>query len=171
MRAASDSRSGFRRQRSIWLRCFFDIGWLAMLVLAICTAARAQISVDKPYHLSHVRGVFVDAKGNPIPGAAVTLDQDDRVKYSTRTDGAGQFEIKHVSGRFWLHLHAQGYSPVGRQVVVGLEAETYLHGSTLYMIAGPGACSDDCAKVFTSKGKFEQAIRDYTARYDEESTK
>ncbi len=171
MRAVSDSRSGFRRQRSIWLRCFLGIGWLAMLVLTMGTAACAQISVDKPYHLSHARGVFVDARGNPIQGAAVTLDQDDRVKYSTQTDGAGRFEIKHVSGRYWLHVHAKGYATVGRQVVVGLEAETHLHGSTLYMIAGPGACSDDCAKVFTSKGKFEQAIRDYTARYDEESTK
>jgi Carboxypeptidase regulatory-like domain len=121
-------------------------------------AARAQISIDPPYHLAHLRGVFVDAKGNPIQGAAVTLDKDDKVIYSARTDQAGRFEIKHVTGRFWLHVDLKGYSTVSRQVVVGLEAETYLHGSTLYMIAGPGACTDDCSKVFTSKGEFEKAI-------------
>jgi Carboxypeptidase regulatory-like domain len=127
-------------------------------------AARAQISADPPYHLSHLRGMFVDAKGKPIPGAAVTLDQDDKVKYSTQTDRSGRFEIKHVIGHFWLHVDKKGYSTVGRQVVVGLEALTYLRGSTLYMIAGPGACTDDCSKVFTSKDKFEDAIRRSTAQ-------
>jgi hypothetical protein len=125
-------------------------------------AAQAQIAAPRPYHLAHVRGVFVDAKGNPIPGAAITLAKDDKVMYSTRTDRAGRFEIKHVTGRYRLHLDRTGYAMVDRQVIVGLEAATYLHGSTLYMIAGPGACSDDCSKVFTSKGKFDQAIRENT---------
>jgi putative transposase len=128
--------------------------------------ARAQLSADPPYHLSHLRGIFVDAKGNPIPGAALTLDQNDKVICSTTTNQAGKFEIKHVSGHFWLHVDKKGYSTVDRQVIVGLEAETYLHGSTLYVIAGPGACSDDCSTVFTSKAKFEQAIRSYTGHYD-----
>ena len=127
-------------------------------------AAQAQIEAPRPYHLAHVRGVFVDAKGNPIQGAAVTLDKDDEVMYSTRTDRVGRFEIKHVSGRYRLHVDMKGYSTVDRQVIVGLEAETYLHGSTLYMIAGPGACTDDCSKVFTSRGKFDEAIRENTRR-------
>jgi hypothetical protein len=110
--------------------------------------------------------VFVDAKGKPIPGAAVTLDQDNQVKFSTRTDRAGRFEIKHAAGRFWLHLHENGYAPVDRQVIVGIEAVSYLHGSTLYMIAGPGACTDDCSKVFTRKDRFQQAIRAYAGRPD-----
>jgi hypothetical protein len=138
----------------------------AASLLAMATGAPAQVSFDPPYHVAHIRGVFVDAKGKPIPGAAVTLDQDNQVKFSTRTDRAGRFEIKHAAGRFWLHLHENGYAPVDRQVIVGIEAVSYLHGSTLYMIAGPGACTDDCSKVFTSKDRFQQAIRTYTGRPD-----
>jgi hypothetical protein len=110
--------------------------------------------------------VFVDARGNPIPGAAVTLDQDGKVRYSTRTDRAGKFEIKHATGRYTLHVNKMGYSTVGREVIVGVEALTYLHGGTLYVIAGPGACSDDCSSVFTSKSKFDQAIRRNTGHQD-----
>jgi hypothetical protein len=86
--------------------------------------------------------------------------------YSAKTDRAGKFEIKHVTGRFSLHVDMRGRSPVSRQVIVGLEAATYLHGTTLYVIAGPGACTDDCSKVFTAKGKFEQAIRENTSHRD-----
>jgi hypothetical protein len=153
------------------LRCFLAESSLILIGLAACVAVPAQISVEKPYHLAHVRGVYVDAKGNPIPGAEVTLDQGGKAIYSTRTDGTGKFAIRHISGHYWLHVEEKGYAQVSRQVVVGLEAETYLHGSTLYMIAGPGACSDDCSKVFTNRGKFEQAIREYTARYDEATTR
>ena len=140
---------------------------IAASVLAMAAVAQAQIAAPAPYHLAHLRGVFVDAKGNPIPDAAVTLDQDDKVLYSTKTDRAGKFEIKHVSGRYWLHVNKKGYSTVGREVIVGVEALTYLHSATLYVIAGPGACSDDCSSVFTSKSKFNQAIRrNTTGHYD-----
>jgi Carboxypeptidase regulatory-like domain len=135
---------------------------IAALILATAASAHAQIEVDPPYHLSHLRGIFVDAKGNPIPDAAVTLDRDDKTLYSTRTDRSGKFEIKHASGRYWLHINMKGYSTVGRDVIIGVEMLTYLHGSTLYVIAGPGACTDDCSSVFTSKSRFDQAIRKNT---------
>lgn len=134
-------------------------------VMAVAAAAPAQVAAPAQYHLAHLRGVFVDTKGNPIPGAAVTLNQGDKVVYSTKTDRAGRFEVKHVSGSYLLHVNMKGYSPVGREVVVG-EALTYLHGDTLYVIAGPGACSDDCSSVFTSKAKFNQALRRNTGHND-----
>jgi Carboxypeptidase regulatory-like domain len=167
MRMPAVKRFGVHRRRGFWLRYF--LGGIPFLCLGFGLtpgAAQAQIEVPGPYHLAHLRGVFVDARGNPIQGAAVTLNRDDKVMYSTRTDRAGRFEIKHVSGHYRLHVNMTGYSTVDRQVVVGLEAETYLHGSTLYMIAGPGACTDDCSKVFTSKGKFDHALRESTSRYD-----
>jgi hypothetical protein len=138
---------------------------IAISLTAITRTAHAQIEAPAPYHLPHLRGVFVDAKGNPIEGAVVTLDRDDKVRYSTKTDRAGRFAIKHASGRYWLHVNKMGYSTVGREVVIG-EALTYLHSGTLYMIAGPGACSDDCSSVFTSKSKFDHAIRRNTGHYD-----
>jgi hypothetical protein len=140
---------------------------LSIVVLTVSAlTAQAQIEAPKPYHLAHLRGFFMDAKGNPIPGAAVTLDKDDKVIYSTQTNTAGRFEIKHVSGRYWLHVHMNGYSTVGREVIVGVEALTYLHGETLYIIAGPGACSDDCSSVFTNKSQFDHAVRKNAGHYD-----
>jgi hypothetical protein len=139
---------------------------IAASVVAMAAAAQAQIAVPGPYHLAHLRGVFVDAKGNPIQGAAVTLDRDDKVVYSAKTDRAGKFEIKHASGHYWLHVNKMGYSPLNREVIVGVEALTYLHSETLYVIAGPGACSDDCSSVFTNKSKFSQALSRNTGHND-----
>jgi hypothetical protein len=139
---------------------------LAASLITMATAAQAQIEAPSPYHLAHLRGVFVDEKGNPIPGAAVTLDRGGKVMYTTATDRAGRFEIKHVSGRYRLHVEMKGYSTVSREVIVGVEALTYLRSKTLYMIAGPGACSDDCTSIFTSKSQFDHAVRRNTAHYD-----
>jgi Carboxypeptidase regulatory-like domain len=139
---------------------------IAVSLLAMAAAAQAQILAPAPYRLARLHGVFVDEKGNPIPGAAVTLDQDDKVKYSATTDRAGKFEIRHVEGRYSLHINMKGYSPVDREVVIGVEAATYLFNGPLYVIAGPGACSDDCSSVFTSKNKFDQAIRRNTGHQD-----
>jgi hypothetical protein len=160
------------KQRGFWLRCFLArtrvIRNIVMVAASVMTtgSAQAQIATPAPYHLTHVRAVFVDAKGHPIPGAAVTLDRDDKVFYSTTTDAAGRFEIKHASGHYRLHVDKKGYSTVSREVVVGVEMLTYLHNETLYVIAGPGACSDDCSSVFTSRSKFDQAIRRNTGHYD-----
>jgi hypothetical protein len=134
-----------------------------MLVAAAMTlswvAANAQLDPPGPFHIARLHGVYVNAKGDPISGAEVTLQQNDKVKYATRTDRNGRFAFKHVSGRFALRANIKGYSPLDREVIVGLEALTYLHSETLYVIAGPGACSDDCSSVFTSRDKFDQAIR------------
>ena len=135
-------------------------------VVAMAVELHAQVQAPEPFHLAHVRGVYVDEKGNPIPGAAVTLDQDDKVMYSTKTDRTGAFEIKHVTGHYRLRVNMEGYSPLSREVIVGVEALTYLHSDTLYVIAGPGVCADDCSTVLTSKGKFEQAIRRNTGHQD-----
>jgi hypothetical protein len=139
---------------------------VAASVLAMAAAAHAQIAAPAPYHLPRLRGVFVDAKGNPIPGAAVTVGQDGKVLDSTTTNRAGHFEIKHISGHYRLRMNMKGYSTVDREVIIGVEALTYLHNGTLYIIAGPAACSDDCSSVFTSKSQFDHAIRRNTGHYD-----
>jgi hypothetical protein len=127
--------------------------------LVLSQLAHAQLDIPGPMHLAHLHGVFVNAKGNPIQGAEVTLVRDEKVIYSTRTDKAGKFAFKHVSGRFWLQMRMKGYSRVDREVIVGIEALMYLRPNELYVIAGPGACTDDCSTVFLSRDKFDQAIR------------
>jgi hypothetical protein len=47
-----------------------------------------------------------------------------------------------------------------------LETLTLLRSNTLYVIAGPGACTDDCSSVFTSKSDFERTIRRNTSYHD-----
>jgi hypothetical protein len=121
--------------------------------------AHAQLDPPGPFHLARLHGVYVNAKGDPIQGAQVTLQQNDKVVYATKTDAAGRFAFRHVSGHFWLHVNAKGYAQLDREVIVGLEALTYLRTDTLYVIAGPGACSDDCCTVFRSRSKFDEAIR------------
>jgi hypothetical protein len=162
MRVAVHRILGIQPQRGFWLRCFLERTFLpaafAASILATGAAARGQVMAPAPYHLPRLRGVFVDEKGNPIANAPVTLERDDRVLNSTKTGRDGSFAIKHISGHYRLRIKEPGYSPVNREVVVG-EALTYLHSEKLYMIAGPGACTDDCTSVFTSKDKFERAIR------------
>jgi hypothetical protein len=111
---------------------------IAAAVSLLCAAAHAQLDIPGPMHLARLRGVYVNAKGAPIQGADVTLTRDDM----------------------------KGHSPVVREIIVGVEALTYLHSSTLYVIAGPGACTDDCSSVFTNRDKFNEAIRRNTGHND-----
>lgn len=124
-----------------------------------CTLSHAQLDTPGPMHLARIHGVFVNSKGDPIPGAEVTLQQNDKIVYATRTDRAGRFAFQRATGHFSLRAKMSGYSPLDRDVIVGLDAVMYLRNETLYVIAGPGACSDDCSSVFTSKEKFEKTIR------------
>ena len=132
---------------------------VAALGWAAATGAHAQLDTPGPMHLARVHGVYVDAKGHPIPGAEVTLQQNDRIAYTTKTDGAGKFAFRHATGHYRLRAHMNGYSQLDRDVIVGLDAVMYLRNETLYVIAGPGACTDDCSSVFTNKSQFEKAIR------------
>ncbi len=132
---------------------------VALAGLGAACSAHAQLDVPGPMHLAHVHGVYVNAKGDPIQGAEVTLQRNDKVLYTTRTDGGGRFAFQRVTGHFSLRANMKGYSPLDREVIVGLDAVMYLRNETLYVIAGPGACTDDCSSVFTSKSKFQQAIR------------
>ncbi|MGA8727827.1 MAG: carboxypeptidase-like regulatory domain-containing protein [Terracidiphilus sp.] len=133
-----------------------------MVWLALCGVSRAQIETQGPFHLSHLEGVVVNQSGIPIERAEITLVQDEKIAYSTRTDANGHFKFKNVTGRYVLRMHVPGYSIVSREVIIGFEIVTALEGHRLYVILGPGACSDDCSSVFTSKREFNQALHRMT---------
>jgi hypothetical protein len=136
-------------------------GMIGIAALAVIGAilAHAQLDLPGPTHLAHVHGIYVNAKGDPIAGAEVTLQRNDKIVHATKTDRSGRFAFQHVTGHFSLRAHMKGYSPLDRDLIVGLDAVMYLRKDTLYVIAGPGACSDDCSSVYLSKRQFEQAIR------------
>jgi hypothetical protein len=64
-----------------------------------------------------------------------------------------------------LHIEKSDYSQLSREVIVG-EMVTLLGKKTLYVIAGPGACTDDCSSIFTSKSEFDRTIRRNTRYHD-----
>ena len=122
-------------------------------------AAHAQVDIPGPYHVSHLEGLVVNPDGQPVADAAINLTQDGKVIYTTRTDAKGHYDFKHVSGQFIFRMKVPHYSIVARPVLVRFELATAVRGNALYIILGPGACSDDCSSVFTSKKEFERRIR------------
>jgi hypothetical protein len=155
------------QRRSFWLRCFLGKACFAIAVwLAVSSLSWARVEVPGPLHLWRVHGFFVNPAGTPIENVEVTLVRDGTIAYKTRTDKAGRFAFNRVLGRYWLHIDKSNYSQLSREVIVGLETATLLRRNTLYVIAGPGACADDCSSVFTSKSEFERAIRRNTGHHD-----
>jgi hypothetical protein len=160
MRFGVSEKVGFSRQRGFWLRCFLGQFLTGLIVcFAASAVSGAQLEIPGPFHLSHLAGAVVSQSGTPIEHAEINLVQDDKTVYSTRTDAKGRFQFKGVTGRYVLRMHVPGYSIVSREVIVGFEIVTALEGNKLYVILGPGACSDDCSSVFTSKREFNQALR------------
>src|SRR5579863_3793103 len=131
---------GITRQRGFWLRCFLGTATvLAAAWLLPCEVSHAQLDIPKPIHLVHLKGVVVNPKEEPVRNADVSLLRDDRVAYSTHTDGTGRFNFDRVDGHFLFRVTTPSYSVAARNVVVEFEISA-LHRNTLYVILGPGAC-------------------------------
>ena len=159
MRPEVRERTGIQRQRGFWLRCFLSGAWFLGLSLTLCTTVRADIDVPKPLHLTHISGIVANSVGKPVVSVEVTLVQDDRVIFTTRTSSTGGFRFDHVHGRFLLRVARSDYAPAVREVYVASEIATYLKRRNLFVIVGPGACTDACSSVLTSKGEFDRVIR------------
>ena len=166
MTVAMSVNSGISRQRGFWLRCFLGAACFVLTVWVAAGLAWAKVEPPGPLHLWRLRGVFVTAAGKPVEKVDVTLVRDGAVLYRTKTDGDGRFTFEHVRGRYSLHIDgSKDYSELSREVIVGMETATILRGSTLYVVAGPGACTDDCSSVFTSKDDFEKLINRNTQHH------
>jgi Carboxypeptidase regulatory-like domain len=153
--------AGTSKQRGFWLRCFLGRALFAM-ALGVLASAIAWAKVEAPgaLHLWRLHGFFMDRAGKPIENVEVTLVRDGTVLHKTKTDASGEFAFDHVSGHYRLHIDKSNrFSELSREVIVGLETAMMLRSNTLYVVAGPGACTDDCSSVFTSKSDFEKAIR------------
>jgi len=160
MRLPVREMTGIQRQRGFWLRCFLSAIWsLAFLSLIWSTPLRGEIDVPKPLHLTHVSGIVVNGEGKPVVNVEVTLVQDDRVRFTTRTNGTGGFRFDRVHGRFLLRVARSEYAPAVREVNVQSEIATYLKRKNLFVIVGPGACTDECSSVLTSRSEFDRAIK------------
>jgi hypothetical protein len=161
MNLAWGERMGSYRQRGFWLRCFLGTAF-AMPALFLGTSAMswAKVEPQGPLHLWRLHGFYMDPAGKPIENAELTLERDGAALYKTKTDASGRFAFEHVTGRYTMHIdRSSNYSQLSREVIVGLETATILRKNTLYVIAGPAACTDDCSSVFTNKYDYENAVR------------
>ncbi len=150
---------GIQRQRGSWLRCFLGHAILAMAVsLAASAPTWAKPESQGPIHLWRLHGLLVNPEGKPLTNVPVTLSRDNKLVDKTTTDSDGRFAFDHVYGHFQLHIDRTKFSPLDREVIVGIETAE-LSRKMLYVIAGPGACTDDCSSVFTNKNDFQNAIR------------
>lgn len=155
MTFAMGERIGISRQRGFWLRCFLGLSMLGVAAVS----GHAQVELDKPVHLTKAEGVVVNSQGKPLAHAEVTLDQDGKPVYTTRTDDRGGFHFDHVSGRYTFRVVRTEYAPASREVIVDFQIASSLERNKLYVIVGPGACADECSTVFTSKHEFQKAIK------------
>jgi hypothetical protein len=144
------------------LRCF--LGTMLLILagwLLVSTQLFAQITVEGALHVSHIQGIVVNSHGKPVVGAKVTLarGEGEKVQFKTTTDGSGRFRFDHVSGKYLLHVEHTENAGASREVVVGEVLMTVMLRNTIYVIAGPGACTDDCSSVFASKSEFDRVIK------------
>ena len=94
----------------------------------------------------------------------VTLAENDKVVYKTKTDKSGEFHFDHVRGQYTFRVARTEYAPAAREIVVTDEVVTALERKKLYVILGPGACADACSAVLTNKREFDRAIRENAKR-------
>ena len=161
MTRAASARQRFSRQRGFWLRCFLGC---ALLALTAPAPSFAKVESQGPIHLWRLHGVLVNPEGQPLANVAVTLSRDDKLIAKTTTDTSGHFAFDHIYGHFQLHIDRTKYSPLDREVIVGIETAE-LARKVLYVIAGPGACADDCSSVFTSKSEFQKTLQRNTQHH------
>ncbi|MGB8259871.1 MAG: carboxypeptidase-like regulatory domain-containing protein [Terracidiphilus sp.] len=112
-----------------------------------------------PIRITRVEGYVANSHGQPLVNAEVTLVQNDKVVYSTRTDADGAFHFDRVSGHYLFRVERTAYAPAAQEVVVTDEIVTHLERKKLYVIVGPGACMDACSTVYTSEREFDKALR------------
>jgi hypothetical protein len=155
MTFTASERIGISNQRGFWLRCFLVLSFLS----AAGGVLRAQVEIDKPEHLAKAEGLVVNTQGKPLAHAEVTLDQDGKPAFTTRTDDRGAFRFDHASGHYTFRVARTEYAPATKEVIVDFQIASQVQRKKLYVIVGPGACADECSAVFTSKHDFQKAIK------------
>lgn len=142
------------------LRCFLGCALLIVFLGATAaSAARTQLESDGPIRLTSVEGVIVDTFGKPAANVNITLSRDNKVLLSTHADQQGAFAFEHASGDYLFRVERSANAPAARQIEVHLELVTLVQRKKLYVILGPGVCTDACSSIFTSKQEFDKALR------------
>ena len=144
------------------LRCF--LGTMLLVLsgsLLLSSQLHAQFEPEGPLHVAHIQGIVVNTHGKPVAGARVTLarSEGEPVKHETTTDSAGRFRFDHVSGQYLLRVNRTEYAGASREVIIEELLPILMLKNTIYVIVGPGACTDDCSSVLASKSEFDRILK------------
>jgi hypothetical protein len=166
MKPATHEILGIAKRRGFRLRCFLGVGFAWVVAFGLTARiTQAQITILKPLHVRHVQGYVTDEKGNAVASVVVQLFRDGKPVLGTRADNTGWFQIEGARGRYLLQVSA-GSPELGREVAVGTNLLTLFCRKTLYVMVRPNQPCDDCSiRVFTSRGKFFNAVWQNTGHY------
>jgi len=160
MRHASVRSSAYRR-RGFWLRYFLDAVVLTALTsLTSPQFARSQGIVDCvcPGHVavSRVGGRVFDPFGVAVPGAAISLVDEQGSTLQTKTDSEGRFRVAASPGKYSFKAAFPRFQTSQTELNVGEDLVGPVRQGNLWVILGlEGA---DCAWVTTSHKEFRQII-------------
>jgi len=128
MRRRVNSTSILARRAGPRLRCFLSGTFFIWLCLAGANSLNAQVDIPGPERLSHVEGYVVNPVGRPVADVEVTLAENDKVVYKTKTDKSGEFHFDHVRGQYTFRVARTEYAPAAREIVVTDEVVTASNG-------------------------------------------
>jgi flagella basal body P-ring formation protein FlgA len=132
----------------------FLAGWLLL-----SPQVYSQVADEGALHVARFQGIVVDTHGKPVVGAKVTLVREEKVKFETTTDNSGRFRFDHVSGDYLLHVDRTENAGATREVIVEEILPILMLRNSIYVIVGPGACTDDCSSIFASRSEFDHALK------------
>src|SRR5215211_6974514 len=103
---------GLWSRRSFRMRRAFGFG-LSLLALVSFVANDALAASYKKKSLATITGTVRDNRGNPLPGALVSLVREGvKTVQEARTDREGNFIAKVLPGRYGIKAIATGFSEV-----------------------------------------------------------
>lgn len=161
MTSATNQIIGIHRQRGLWLRCFLGVGSILAIMFAIAVEnSHGQIAILKPLHLSRVHGYVLDEAGSPLSEVQVALASEAQPSLAAVTDAKGYFDFPNARGEYFLHVVVRGSQTASRRVIAGADIRAWVHREPLYIMIMPGLCNDCESPVFTSRKRFDRALRD-----------
>ncbi|HVF23720.1 MAG TPA: carboxypeptidase-like regulatory domain-containing protein, partial [Pyrinomonadaceae bacterium] len=116
---------------------------LSLSLLTLISLSAAPIEAGSSKSLAIISGIVADNKGNPLPGALVSLAREGAPKHTvkhTSTDKYGKFIAKVTPGRYGIKAIAIGFSEVAftavdvraqQELVYKFNLEPVGYGNTL----------------------------------------
>jgi len=150
------------------MKRFLVAGGLIVACLLLGAEARAQSS-------GTARGKVLDDKGQPVEGAAITLDYQGGVsrKYATKSNKKGEFtQVGLQPGVYRVTATKDGYQGGYIDVRIGLGEATYLPDLKLMSAAAARTAASGGAEAEKANAELRQMVKDAQAlaaenKYDE----